>query len=97
MADSVNCILKAWELDETKEKETQKEYLTQGLNKASSCFEKWGLISSSLKEHMDEVKQLGALALKPTGSGEGGHVLSLWDSPPPLHKGFFPLFQKNLK
>ena len=58
------------------------EHLTQAINKAGLCFFKWGLVSESLQQHMNQLLELGALAVKPTGSGGGGFVLSLWKNPP---------------
>lgn len=52
--------------------------LTKAMNDAANCFEQWGLVSEDLKKHMQELQALGALAVKPTGSGGGGYVLSLW-------------------
>ncbi len=46
---------------------------------ARDCFEKWGLIFGDLATHIKELEDKGALAVKPTGSGGGGFVLSLWD------------------
>jgi mevalonate kinase len=31
-----------------------------------------------LEEHLGDLKRAGAVAVKPTGSGHGGYVLSLW-------------------
>ena len=56
--------------------------LVESLNRARSCFQRWDLISPSLAGHMDHLSHLGARACKPTGSGGGGFVLSLWDRPP---------------
>ncbi len=56
--------------------------LKQSLNIASHCFAEWGLMSQSLTNHMDHLKEMGALACKPTGSGDGGFVLSLWNQAP---------------
>lgn len=58
--------------------------LAQAINRAADCFEQWGLISESLQQHMQALRQAGAIAVKPTGSGVGGYVISLWDTPPPL-------------
>jgi mevalonate kinase len=52
------------------------------INQAAQCFVQWGLVSDSLKQHMTMVQKLGALGVKPTGSGGGGFVLSLWDKVP---------------
>ena len=32
---------------------------------------------------MQILREAGAIALKPTGSGSGGHVISLWQNAPP--------------
>ncbi len=70
--------------------------LVKHIIEASDCFEKWGLVNSNLQEHMNWLKSLGALAVKPTGSGGGGYVLSLWDREPldqngQLFKGLIPV------
>ena len=52
--------------------------LSEGLDLGSRCFYKWGLISYDLESHIAWLKKKGALAVKPTGSGLGGHVISLW-------------------
>jgi len=52
--------------------------LAKAMNHAAACFNEWGLISRSLKQHMDNELEKGALAVKPTGSGCGGHIISLW-------------------
>jgi mevalonate kinase len=59
------------------------QQLAEAINQACSCFENWGLITDSLKMHMQALRDAGAIAVKPTGSGGGGHVLSLWSAPPP--------------
>ena len=56
--------------------------LQQSILLARSCFERWGLVSVELSEHMNELHKHGAIATKPTGSGDGGFVLSLWDQKP---------------
>lgn len=57
--------------------------LAIAINQASNCFQQWGLISDSLNHHMQQLQRHGAIAVKPTGSGGGGHTISLWSSPPP--------------
>lgn len=54
--------------------------LKEAMNLARSCFELWGLSPDS---HIQWLLSHGALAAKPTGSGDGGFVLSLWDREPP--------------
>lgn len=60
------------------------ELLAKAIKKASECFEQWGLTKGVLSEHMKELYDHGAVAVKPTGSGGGGYVLSLWDRNPQL-------------
>lgn len=56
--------------------------LAQAILDANSCFQQWGLIPQELQQHIDILQSAGAIAVKPTGSGAGGYVLSLWDKPP---------------
>ena len=49
---------------------------------ARDCFESWGLCDGVVGAHIKELEETGAIAVKPTGSGGGGYVLSLWDSEP---------------
>ena len=55
--------------------------LAHAINRAGDCFQKWGLVSDNLQQHMHTLKNKGAVAVKPTGSGGGGFVISLWDEP----------------
>lgn len=52
--------------------------LAHAINQAMNCFEQWGLISEPLQQHMQTLREKGALAVKPTGSGGGGYVVGLW-------------------
>lgn len=52
------------------------------LNQAQQCFQEWGLVDGALEREMKHILSLGALATKPTGSGAGGYVLSLWSEKP---------------
>ena len=54
------------------------ELLSQAIHQAKDCFSSWGLTSSILANHMQILTDAGAIACKPTGSGDGGYVLSLW-------------------
>ncbi len=57
--------------------------LIQAIEEAYRCFKDWELIPSKLQDHINLLFQLGALAAKPTGAGDGGYVLSLWEKSPP--------------
>jgi mevalonate kinase len=65
--------------------------LKKSISMANDCFQRWGLISDSLKQHRNQLKGAGAVATKPTGSGGGGFVLSLWDKQPPAEVSGTPL------
>lgn len=59
------------------------EALRVGIEMANEVFKKWGLTEGLPEKHMVTLKQAGASAVKPTGSGGGGYILSLWKAPPP--------------
>lgn len=56
--------------------------LAAAIRKAGECFQAWGLADGAVADHLGELTKAGALAVKPTGSGGGGYVLSLWDREP---------------
>ena len=56
------------------------EELKEAFFMAEDCFFQWDLIGENLRTHIQCLKKHGALAVKPTGSGSGGYVLSLWPS-----------------
>ncbi len=58
--------------------------MSLAIQKARSCFETWGLTEGAVAREMQQMMDLGALAVKPTGSGGGGYILSLWAQEPPL-------------
>lgn len=58
------------------------QQLVHAINQAYACFDDWGLITPSLQQHMQNLRMQGALAVKPTGSGGGGYVMSLWEQNP---------------
>ena len=90
MNQSVEICLQA--LKETNKTESLLK-LARAINLGHNCFEKWKLISYDLEQHIIYLKQKGAIAVKPTGSGLGGHVISLWNKKPPssLNKKLIPL------
>jgi mevalonate kinase len=55
--------------------------LAAAMNEAADCFSAWRLIPESAAAQIRELKGKGCLAVKPTGSGNGGFLLSLWDRP----------------
>lgn len=57
--------------------------LTRAIELACACFVQWDLTKGEIGTHMDWLRSKGAVAVKPTGSGEGGFVLSLWRTEPP--------------
>jgi len=62
--------------------ENSENMLSTAINNAAACFQQWGLVSMSLNQHMQKLRDKGAVAVKPTGSGGGGFVISLWKSMP---------------
>lgn len=59
------------------------ELLATSIERARVCFERWGLAGGEAGSHIRDLLKSGAVAAKPTGSGDGGFVLSLWRSWPP--------------
>jgi mevalonate kinase len=58
------------------------DLLKSAIDQAAECFEKWNLIPNPSREHMKWLREQGAIAVKPTGSGGGGYTLSLWRDAP---------------
>lgn len=56
------------------------DLLGESITLASKCFYDWGLVPEVMDTHIKILKKAGALAVKPTGAGGGGSVLSLWSS-----------------
>ncbi|MBA2648733.1 MAG: mevalonate kinase [Legionella sp.] len=78
MVEAVHEAKQALEYEDTQ----AQAHLAKAINKARDCFMQWGLISESLQQHINQLLKAGASAVKPTGSGGGGYVLSLWNQAP---------------
>lgn len=94
MQESVLSMEKALNMNQ----QTGYELLVKAINQANECFQQWGLISNSMQDHMTKLNELGAVAMKPTGAGDGGYVLSLWEQKPPEieHHKLTPLFKESI-
>ena len=56
--------------------------LVEAIHTAHLCFQQWSLIPDVLRKHIDQCQKDGAVVSKPTGSGNGGYVLSLFTHQP---------------
>ena len=52
--------------------------LADGINLGAKIFEEWGLMNDALANAIKDLKEQGAIAAKPIGSGLGGYVVSLF-------------------
>lgn len=56
--------------------------LAAAIELAQSCFVRWGLVDEVCRARIHLLHEAGARAVKMTGSGAGGYILSLWDKEP---------------
>lgn len=61
---------------------------------AAKCFHEWQLMNPESIDLEQKLYAAGALAVKPTGSGNGGFLLSLWNNDPPEEFAQMPTFRK---
>jgi mevalonate kinase len=54
--------------------------LAQAMKSAHACFVAWGLVPQKVLEMESTLYSQGALAVKLTGAGGGGSLVSLWES-----------------
>lgn len=73
-----NAVLAAKQALEDPYTADSQSHLAKAIHQARACFQEWGLITPVLQRHIQELEEQGALAVKPTGSGGGGFVMSLW-------------------
>lgn len=57
--------------------------LVKAVQQGYECFKAWGLTQGFVDNHINQLKKAGALAAKPSGSGGGGYIISIWDKKPP--------------
>ena len=79
MLASVKQASQALAMPESKE---SLDKLAGAINTANQCFSDWDLAGGHVAQHINTLREAGAIAAKPTGSGDGGYVLSLWQSEP---------------
>lgn len=61
---------------------------TEAMQMAHRCFHEWGLVNEAVRHHEAVLLKAGAKAVKLTGSGGGGFMLSFWTEPPPADVTF---------
>ncbi len=64
---------------------TQADYLnlSEAMRSGQACFEDWGLVPPEISQQILVLYEAGAHAVKLTGAGGQGCLLSLWESSPP--------------
>lgn len=78
MMTSVEMAEKALEMDQAQ----GLPLLVRALKLSAECFSAWGLFDGAPEKQAQDLIKKGALAVKPTGSGGGGYLLSLWPHTP---------------
>lgn len=73
----------AYEALMQKESPAAIKLLAEAIELAGDCFSQWQLCNIETQNQINLLKNSGAIAAKPTGSGSGGFILSLWQEDPP--------------
>lgn len=55
------------------------ELISQSIQLADNCFQKWGLVTPEIHTIQANIKALGGIASKVTGAGGGGYVLGYFE------------------
>lgn len=55
------------------------ELISQSIQIADTCFQKWGLVTPEIQTIQANIKALGGIASKVTGAGSGGYVLGYFE------------------
>ncbi len=56
------------------------EKLKEAFFISNEVFKDWGLVTTKMDETMRELSNRGAFGVKPSGSGKGGYILSVWEA-----------------
>ena len=70
--------------------------LKMAMQQARDCFEQWELFPKEVREAAKKLELAGAGAVKPTGSGGGGFLVSVWDRIPPADLNLVLAYSFNL-
>lgn len=72
---------------------TQADYLnlSEAMRSGQACFEAWGLVPPEVSHNISVLYESGAHAVKLTGAGGQGCLLSLWESSPPSCLDLLPV------
>jgi mevalonate kinase len=82
MGESTHLALSAlMNFSEGKNVDGALEVLSRAMDQAQACFEAWGLVDESINRQRADILSQGALAVKVTGAGKGGFLVSLWEEP----------------